>query len=47
MQSIVAKGYDQMPFLMPTGMMMGSSIFIETLSKGDFQPSLKSDSAAH
>ena len=44
--SIVAKFYDQMPFLMPAGMMMGPSIFIQKPSLGDFQPRLKSDSPA-
>ena len=44
---IVAKFYDQMPFLVPAGMMMGPSIFIEAPSLGDCQPKLKSDSPAH
>ena len=45
--SIVAKFYDQMPFLVQAGMMMGPSIFMEALSLGDFQPRLKSGSPAH
>ena len=45
--SIVAKFYDQMPFLMPADMMMGPSIFIETPSLGVCQSRLKSDSPAH
>ena len=45
--SIVATFYDQMPFLIPTGMMMGPSIFIEAPSLGDCQPRLKSHSPAH
>ena len=45
--SIVAKFYDQMPFLMPASVMMGSSIFIQEPSLGDCQPRLKSDSPAH
>ena len=36
-----------MPFLMPVGMMMGPSIFIEAPSPGDCQPRLKSNSTAH
>ena len=45
--SIVAKFYDQMPFLMPAGMIMGPSIFTEAPSLGDCQSRLKSDSPAH
>ena len=45
--SIVAKFYDQMPFLMPADMMMGPSIFIEAPSLGDCQSRLKSDLPAH
>ena len=45
--SIVAKFYDQMPFLMPAGMIMGPKIFIQEPSLGDFQPRLQSDSPAH
>ena len=45
--SIVAKFYDQMPFLMPAGMMMGPSIFTEAPCLGHCQPRLKSDSPAH
>ena len=45
--SIVAKFYDQMPFLMPADMMMGPSIFIETPSLAVCQSRLKSDSPAH
>ena len=44
---IVAKFYDQMPFLVKAGMMMGPSIFMEAPSLGDFQPRLKSDSPTH
>ena len=44
---IVAKFYDQMPFLVPAGMMMGPSIFIEAPSLGDCQPRLKSASSTH
>ena len=36
-----------MHFLVPAGMMMGPSIFIEAPSLGDCQPRLKSDSPAH
>ena len=43
---IVAKFYDQMLFLMPAGMMMRPSIFIEAPSLDDCQPNLKSDSPA-
>ena len=45
--SIIAKFYDQMPFLMPADMMMEPSIFIETPSLGVCQSSLKNDSPAH
>ena len=45
--SIVAKFYDQILFLMPAGMMMGSSIFIEAPPVGDCKPRLKSDSPAY
>ena len=36
-----------MPFLMPTGMMMGPRIFIEAPCLGHSQPRLKSNSPAH
>ena len=44
-----SKFYDQVPFLMPAGMMMGPSIFIgaPSPSLGDCQPRLKSDSPGH
>ena len=45
--SIVAKFYDQMPFLMPASMMMRPSIFIGAQPLGDCQPRLKSDSPGH
>ena len=45
--SIVAKFHDQIPFLMPAGMMMGPSIFIEAPCLGDCQSRLKSNSSAH
>ena len=46
--SIVAKFYDQMSFLMPIAMMMGPSIFYwGTISIGDCQTRLKSNSPAH
>ena len=45
--SIVAKFYGQMSFLMPVGVILGSSIFIEAPSLGHCQPRLKSNLPAH